>query len=301
VSGSETSKEKKASATHDLYGGISDVEVPSSRFDFGSGITLTPTKAHFMMPSLMSFERPEDSFPAWQSASGSIGFDIVAEILVPAEFNPPNWFDQPNTVWWFAALLRLRGAPHIRVPVVSNMSFSQAARTKGAAFWPVESESARTRFVLEPDVQNTIGAEALEWVKRHWFKGGCLMNKSREFNLAFQAFDQSSFARDPGLALLLLWSALEGLFSPARSELRFRVSAYIATFLEPPGSNRLALQSDVAKLYDARSAAAHGRSENAERPLTESYALLKRVLLRLIENDHVPTIDEINAELFGAR
>jgi hypothetical protein len=55
------------------------------------------------------------------------------------------------------------------------------------------------------------------------------MNKSSEFNLAFQAFDQSAFARDPTLALLLLWSAIEALFSPGYSELRFRVSANIVT------------------------------------------------------------------------
>jgi hypothetical protein len=41
-----------------------------------------------------------------------------------------------------------------------------------------------------------IDIEALEWVKRHWFKGGRLIRKSNEFNLAMQAFDQSSFARD---------------------------------------------------------------------------------------------------------
>ena len=61
-----------------LYGGISDVRVPSEAFHFGSGITLTPTQAHFMRPCLMTFRRPETSYPAIESASGSFGFDLVA-------------------------------------------------------------------------------------------------------------------------------------------------------------------------------------------------------------------------------
>jgi len=50
------------------------------------------------------------------------------------------------------------------------------------------------------------------------------MRQKREFNILFQAFDQSAHARDPLLALLLMWSSLESMFSPARTELRFRVS-----------------------------------------------------------------------------
>jgi hypothetical protein len=251
-----------------------------------------------MRPCLLAFEKPETSFPAWQSAGGSFGFDIVAEVFVPKELSIEDWFDRANTIWWIAALLRLRGSPHVRVPVVSNASFSRVGSS--AAFWPVESEWDKTRMILEPDAGDLIDIEALEWVKRHWFKGGRLIRKSNEFNLAMQAFDQSSFARDPVLALLLLWSALETLFSPGRSELRFRCSAYIATFLEPPGIGRLSLQRATAKLYDARSAAAHGRPKDAEQPLIATFALLKRVLLEIIGEDRVPTIADIESRLFGA-
>lgn len=208
----------------DLYAGISDVDVPSEAFQFGSGVSLAPTRAHFMRPCLMTFERPDTSFPAWQSASGSFGFDLVAEILIPTGFNPPRWFDRANTIWWLAALLRLRATPRLRVPVISNVSFSKRRSVPSSSFWPVESESERTRMLLEPDANDTVSIEHLEWIQRHWVEAGHLMHDSREFNLAFQAFDQSSFARDPVLALLLLWGALEALFSPGRSELRFRIS-----------------------------------------------------------------------------
>jgi hypothetical protein len=164
----------------------------------------------------------------------------------------------------------------------------------------VESEFEQTRLLLEPKAGDAIEIADLEWVRKHWIAAGQLMDSSPEFNLAFQAFDQSSFVRDPMLALLLLWGGLEGLFSPSHSELRFRISANIATFLEAPGEPRAALQRSTAKLYDARSAAAHGRPERAIKPLIQTYQLLRRVLLRIVERARVPTIAEVESALFGA-
>lgn len=287
-------------ADGDLYGGISDVQIPSVVFEFGNGVTLAPTEAHFMRPCLMTFRKPDTSFPAWQSASGSFGFDLGAEVFVPRGVSVPEWSDSANTIWWLAALLRLRVVPGLRVPVLSNSSFSEALHGPSPTFWPVESESERTRMVLEPGAGDAVSLDDLNWIREHWVEGGRLMRESPELNIAFQAFDQSSFARDSTLALILLWSALEALFSPARSELRFRISANIATFLELPGEARAALQRKAAKLYDARSAAVHGHPEEAEEPLIETYALLKRVLLKIISEKHVPTIHEIESALFGA-
>jgi hypothetical protein len=93
---------------------------------------------------------------------------------------------------------------------------------------------------------------------------------------------------------------LEALFSGGRDELRYRISAGMASFLEPAGLSRLGLQKEIAKLYDSRSAAAHGRFEEAGEPLVETYALTRRALTKIIEDDHVPTRAELEAKLFGA-
>ena len=184
--------------------------------------------------------------------------------------------------------------------MIANVSFSNALREPSRSFWPVESESERSRLLLEPEANTAVTIEDLEWVRKYWFDAGRLMHESREFNLAFQAFDQSSFARSAVLALLLLWGGFEALFSAGRSELRFRVSANIATFLEAPGKGRAVLQRGVAKLYDARSAAAHGRPDQADDPLIKTYALFKRALLKIIAENRVPSVDEIESALFGA-
>lgn len=99
---------------------------------------------------------------------------------------------------------------------------------------------------------------------------------------------------------MALWSALEALFSPAHTELRFRVTASIATFLEPPGAARLALQKKAAKLYDARSKVVHGAADPQINALVETHDLTKRVLVKIIEDNHVPTREEIEGSLFGA-
>ncbi len=287
-----------------LYGGISGAKLTVVPFHFGSGVTISSTFAHLMRPFIMAFASPATNQPhpgPWRPAQGSFGFDILAQIYIPKEFNLPEWFDRANTIWWLAALLRLRSTHRIAVPVISNVSFSEASSANHEVFfWPVESETERTRMLLEPNAKAQIDITDLEWVKQYWITGGHLINKHSEFNLAMQSFDQSSFARSPSLALLSLWGALEALFSPARSELRFRVSANIATFLEPPGEARYSLQKQVAKLYDERSAAAHGGEQDAEEPLLETYALMKRLIVRIIEQNHVPTPIELTSRLFGS-
>ena len=90
------------------------------------------------------------------------------------------------------------------------------------------------------------------------------------------------------------------MFSPAKAELRFRVSANIAAFLEAPGPGRLELQKKVAKLYDSRSQAAHGGTDLPETALADTYALTKRVLTNVIETITCPRGRISDASLFAS-
>ncbi len=86
-----------------------------------------------------------------------------------------------------------------------------------------------------------------------------LVGHIAEFSLAMEALDGSQYLQKSSLALVSLWAALEALFLDTKSELRFRISAFIASYMEPLGKGRADLQRAVAKLYDQRSAAAHGK------------------------------------------
>jgi hypothetical protein len=140
----------------------------------------------------------------------------------------------------------------------------------------------------------------LEWTRDHWDSRFHLREDSPSFRLLFEATDQAAFNRSPELALLTLWAGLEDLFSPAKSELRYRISSLIAAFLNPPGRLRLEHQKSIAKLYDARSSAAHGRAAALREPLWDIYDLARRVVIKIITEDRVPTKGELEERLFGA-
>jgi hypothetical protein len=96
------------------------------RFDLGEGIVISRTYAHLMSHFLMAFTpaTPGKPHPApWKSATGGVAIDITAELFVPATCHHAN-LDNLNTIWWIVALLRLRVATTISVPVVSSERFS---------------------------------------------------------------------------------------------------------------------------------------------------------------------------------
>ncbi len=256
-----------------------------------------------MAPYLAAFAPAEEGQPhpaPWKAVSGGMGFDIQAELYIPQEFTLPNWFDRLNTIWWFAALIRLKASSLVSVPVLANKSFSEIPSAKDEPyFWPIEMKPSRLVPVEKPS--SIIAVSDLHWIHEHWILGGELMNKHSDFNVAFQAIDECIWSHSTSLALVSLWGALERLFSPSHYELSFRVSATIASYLEPPGNARLDFYRRVKRLYDARSKAAHGSPIEENKSLFDTYALLKRALIKMIENKHVPTREELETVLFGGR
>ena len=100
--------------------------------------------------------------------------------------------------------------------------------------------------------------------------------------------------------LLTLWSALEHLFAPSKSELRFRVSALIACYLTEPGEDRMQVQKKLTKLYDERSQAAHTAEQVEGQAASDTFAIMSQVLLKIISEDRVPSREFLEKLLFGA-
>jgi hypothetical protein len=141
---------------------------------------------------------------------------------------------------------------------------------------------------------------SLEWIRNRWPATHKLIRESAEFSLAVDAISSGQFIKSSALTLVSLWGALEALFSPSTTELRFRVSSLIAAFLEPFGNSRGLLQGQIAKLYDRRSAAAHGKPKHDEEDLLGSFNLLRRVLMTIIDNNRVPSREDLEDLLFGS-
>lgn len=283
-----------------MFAGIAGVESDIDQFDLGNGITFKRTYAHFMAPFLMAPAPAQEGHPhpaPWSAVKGGLGFDIHVELHVPSEFDPPEFFDRLNTVWWLAALIRLRGASAAHVPVAADRSFSDIPQNwKKATILPVEA--LPRRLFAKPPLTR-LSLIDFEWLKAVWLAGGKLMRDSSKFNDTFQAFDAAGALPNSSVALLAVWGALEHLFSPAKQELRFRVSAYIAAFLEPPGRARLELHQRLLKLYDARSGVAHGTRLELLDAWPDTYEIANRILTKIFSDNRVPSKENLDDELFS--
>jgi hypothetical protein len=177
------------------------------------------------------------------------------------------------------------------------MPFSNIASAPDVAAYIMPLEHRKRSFVLSlQDESRTLAS--LSWVVENLPSALNLTRKSAEFRLASHAMSAGQFIEDSALILISLWGALEAIFSPSTSELRFRVSALISSYLNPPGSIRMAHQKEIAELYDKRSAAAHGKQKHGGDDVLLTFELLRKVLIQIILDGHVPTKAQLEERLF---
>ena len=284
-----------------LHAGLSGLELQEPSFDLGCGLILSKTYAHLMAPFMMAFQpAPKGSHhPApWKTVQGDSSFDISAELCVPEAIEGKfgSKIEVARTVLF---LLRLGVNPGTTLPVFANHAFAAlpTAEDDETRLFPYEVQQRHFPLGVLGGIATP---EAIGWVSERWQVTHKLILESAEFSLAVEAIDSGQFVRQSALALVSLWGALEALFSPSTAELKFRVSALIAAFLEPPGTARHTLQKDIAKLYDKRSAAAHGKPKHDVEDLLATFNLLRRVLFEIIDRGEVPSKEALESALFGA-
>lgn len=283
-----------------LYAGLSHVTYDGEPFDLGHGITLRAAYAHLFAANMMAFARAPKGKPhpaPWRAARGGFSYDIEIELAVPITDELPGGMSAEDVAWLIAALLRLAEYAYLMVPVLSDHPFDAAATS--------QQEPLLRPFEIEPRILKAgdddlarLKAEDLEWVKSVWPRTAQMLRTHPPLNMALRAADACTVRGKPASALLTAWGALEELFAPSRAELRFRVSANIAAYLEPAGSKRLELFKLVANLYNARSKVAHS-AQNAEiGALMQSFVILRNALIRMMDSGAVPTQADFEKLLF---
>ena len=297
----DISKELESFVGGNIYAGISGLNLGVDEILLGEGMLLRKTYAHLTAPFIMAFKpaSPGKHHPGpWKTAQGGFGFDITCELVIPREIKmeTKGRFFLARLI---VSLLRFSISPGIAVPVVSNLSFSVAEKAKDneAIFIPLEIEPRH--FSLKSSENKDCIEKDFEWIKTHWKVAFGLVGKHAELKTAFEALDQGQFIRNHSLILVLLWGGLEALFSPATSELRFRVSALIASYMNDSGKDRLKAYKRIIKLYDARSSAAHGKSRPSIEDLVVTFELLRQVVIKIIEKKSIPSKEELEGALFG--
>jgi hypothetical protein len=285
----------------DIYIGFSNLQLPEEAIEFSRGISLRPAFAHLMSPMMMAFASPgPQGFhpPPWKSTRGGFGQDITAELYIPKNaadtFN--NRFECAKTI---AFLIRLWATPELTIPAIANMPFLTIRDADEGVAHIVPIEHKRRYFAISTTGPHSKDIGDLDWVVAHFEIVLKMRKESTEFMLASYSFDAGQFVENPALVLISLWGALEVLFSPSTTELKFRISSLIAAYLKPPGNERRAEQKRIAALYDKRSAAAHGRPSHSQDDLFRTYELLRFVLIEHVKRGKVPTKDDLEATLFG--
>lgn len=285
----------------DLFIGLSGPNLLGKRIEFSRGIVLEETFAHLMAPLTMAFGRPasgEHHPGPWKAARGGFGQDIVAQLSIPKNA-AKTMRERMEIASTISFLLRLWSDPSVTMIAGANMAFTSIKDAPDALAHIFPLQFRERIFAIEiADRERVLGS--LDWVVEHLEPTLKIMGESPEFRLAASALEAGQFIENTALTIISLWGALEALFSPSTSELRFRVSALIASYINPPGKDRLEAQKAIAALYDKRSAAAHGSPKHSGDDLLATFELLRKVLIRLIRDGGVPSKRELEARLFGA-
>lgn len=283
-----------------VHVGLTGLDIEKETIDLGEGISLKGTYAHLMAPFIVAFKPAEAGKPhpaPWKPARGGFTFDINAELMVPA--NIENKFnDKTEVVRIIIFLLRLGCNPAILAPVFSNYSFEIIPEMDDNSTILIPFETNHRHFPLGVS-GSQLCPESIKWVKDNWGVTYRLVAESPEFSLAVEALNSGQFVQNTTLTMVSLWGALEALFSPANSELKFRVSSLIASYIEEPGVKRLEAQKSIAKLYDKRSSAAHGKPKHGGDDLLATFNLLGKVLCKIINEKEVPSKEKLEQGLFG--
>ena len=246
-----------------------------------------------MSHPILAFEpAPEGKHhPApWQPVEvrpDTTSIDLYAQLSVPS--SPDDDKSHHNHASWIALLLRFATDTTVTITLSSSGEFQR-----------VRDGEVRARL-LEPirrlNEGTTIGRELAEWLRDNWHSS--LHLSDNETLMFVLGAIYHSHRSSEELGLVSVWAALERLFSSNAAELKYRVCTNIAAFLEPPGEGRYQMFKYLTKLYDARSAAAHGSPVKRNAAYMDSASIASQAILRIIELGRVPTKDDLEKELLS--
>jgi hypothetical protein len=143
----------------------------------------------------------------------------------------------------------------------------------------------------EPHV---VTEEEAIWIEANIGNARRLLDKSA-FRNAVHSLASYRWHSLPQARLALIWSGIEGIFD-IDSEIVFRLSLYIARFLEPDDQEqRLGLFNEVKRLYKPRSQAVHGTSLRGDTgaDVDASADLLWRLIRKCVETASLPQVSTL--------
>jgi hypothetical protein len=276
------------------YTGIAGLKLGVDELDLGHGVSLSKTYAHIVSKPKINFtpkKGPAHLGPWTIPKSWFFGVpagwsrDIAAQLYVPDEA-ATNSHSPDEISAWIIQLLSFQIDSHLAIAYYAETPIGRGGEIRmfSEEFLPLQ--------------QMEISIDQVNWVRANW-RESMMLIEDPAFLFAFQTFFSHHLIQSDELRIVSAWAVLERIFSSKSTELRFRVSANLAAFLEPHGPKRRELFRSALKLYDERSAAAHGSALKTPDAQARSMRLARRALTKLIEQRHVPTAEELEQLLFG--
>jgi hypothetical protein len=287
-----------------LYFALTGIELLPECYPLGRGVEICRTYVHLMAHPMVAFSpaKPGEAHPApWKAVKPNIWGASRSSLDITVQLYVPSLPDRTQTSQWDAAgwivfLLRLRTGMTLSMALIAEDPFASGASDKVTVTmcdfdfgWDYWGTYDKTRRITDVD---------LRWVAENWDESLNLMRDDR-FSFALVALYHSHRTYLPELRIVTVWAALERLVGDSTVELRFRVSASIAAYLEPPGEGRFNLCRQLMKLYDYRSKAAHGQEIKENSAFESTMEIARRALVKMIEKRHVPSTEELRRLLFG--
>jgi hypothetical protein len=282
-----------------VYGGLSNIKLKDNNFDLGNGLLLKQTYAHLFSANMVALSpKGEAGYHEgpWRAAKGGFGYDINIEIEVPDNLII-NDFSAEEILWLIAALIRLANYPYVSLVAISNISFSDMKKTVlDPKIVPMETKPRIVKIDKNKNVY--LDANDLNWIKEKLDTTSKLMKENDRFYTSLYAYDKATLSGETSASLLAMWGGLEQLFAPTSAELRFRVAANIACYLEPFGENRKNKYKEILKLYNERCSAAHTAKNIDIAPLAETFVLMRNILIKIIQEENIPSQEYLEKIMF---
>ena len=202
-------------------------------------------------------------------------------------------------------LMRLCGMTHFTVPLELSESTFQNLR-----FQEKKSVSIRFRFsqaviypIIGPNAPKLLDEQDIAWITDNHLKV-MKMDSSGKFTFLHDLFEILNFP-NPSIQLVQIWAGIESIVKSQPKRTKHSIRARCAMFLCETKKERQELYDALGPLYNFRCDVVHGnksfsmkewlegfedqRVTGKTKKLFESFTILKRLMIKVIEAGEMPT------------
>ncbi len=262
---------------------LSGITVPSS-IALSENIELLPADTSHLdfSTALLTCSRPDDI---------SVVAAFIPRITAQFKISAENSKDVAALAWnssWDALLLS--------AIFHTEIGFNLQSDTEASAI-SSESHLHAINYHMQGFTQQSphpLTVNEVSWISLHFDSARRLLD-GEQFQTAIHCLASYRWHSVPRIKMAVLWAGIEGLFG-ASSEIRFRISLYIARFLyRDDDANRKVTFEQVKKLYNSRSSAVHGSKikGNIDQAVQESAEILRKLLVQCIVDKSLPNENEL--------